>query len=62
MLYDTRHVYINGESFRASGRDATLMRTLADARTLNGRAVARASEGAQALLGEWCEAGWLHAG
>ena len=62
MLYDTRHVYINGESFRASGRDATLMRTLADARTLDGRAVARASEGAQALLGEWCEAGWLHAG
>jgi len=60
MLYDERHVYINGESFRASGRDATLMRALADRRGLDERTLARASVGAQALLGEWCEAGWLH--
>ena len=26
MLYDAHHVFINGESFVASGRDATLMR------------------------------------
>jgi 50S ribosomal protein L16 3-hydroxylase len=61
MLYDARHIYINGESFRAGGADATLMRRLADRRALGPRELARASEGARALLGEWCEAGWLHA-
>ncbi|MDQ0032767.1 50S ribosomal protein L16 3-hydroxylase [Variovorax boronicumulans] len=62
MLYDTRHIYINGESFRAGGADAALMRKLADRRALGPRELARASEGALALLGEWCEAGWVHAG
>ncbi|MBC7393724.1 MAG: cupin domain-containing protein [Variovorax sp.] len=61
MLYDARHLYINGESFRAGGRDATLMRRLADRRTLETRDLARASDDALALLGDWCEAGWLHA-
>jgi 50S ribosomal protein L16 3-hydroxylase len=62
MLYDARHLYINGESFRAGGADATLMRRLADRRALGPRELARASEGALALLAEWCEAGWIHAG
>ena len=61
MLYDKRHVYINGESFRAGGRDATLMRRLADRRTLEAKELARASDDALALLGDWCEAGWAHA-
>ncbi|MFL9669626.1 JmjC domain-containing protein [Variovorax sp. AB1(2024)] len=61
MLYDTRHVYINGESFRAGGADATLMRRLADQRRLGPRELGRASEGALALLADWSEAGWLHA-
>lgn len=61
MLYDTRHIYINGESFRAGGADAALMRKLADRRALGPRELARASEGALALLAEWCEAGWVHA-
>jgi len=61
MLYDTRHVYINGESFRAGGADATLMRRLADQRALGPRELSRASEGALALLADWSEAGWLHA-
>ncbi|MDB5752933.1 MAG: hypothetical protein JWP65_3354, partial [Ramlibacter sp.] len=30
MLHDSRHVFVNGESWRAGGRDATLMRRLAD--------------------------------
>jgi len=62
MLYDARHIFINGESFRAGGADATLMRKLADRRALGARELARASEGALALLADWCEAGWLHAG
>jgi len=61
MLYDARHLYINGESFRASGRDARLMRRLADQRSLGPRDLAKASEDARALLEDWCEAGWLHA-
>jgi 50S ribosomal protein L16 3-hydroxylase len=54
-------VFINGEAFRAGGRDAVLMRRLADARCLTGQDLARASVGARDLLGEWGKAGWLHA-
>ena len=60
-LSDARHLYLNGESFRAGGRDATLMRRLADRRALGPRELARANDGALALLAEWCEAGWAHA-
>jgi len=61
MLYDARHIYINGESFRASGRDATLMRRLADQRELAAKELRGASADALELLGDWCEAGWAHA-
>lgn len=60
MLYDPRHVFINGESYRAAGRDARLMQRLADARALNAREVAAASAEARELLSSWGEAGWLH--
>ena len=59
MVYDERHVFINGESFRAAGRDATLMRRLADERRLARADVARLGAGARALLGEWLDAGWV---
>jgi 50S ribosomal protein L16 3-hydroxylase len=60
MMYDARHVYINGESYRATGRDAALMRRLADQRCLQARDLARASAEARELLAAWCEAGWTH--
>lgn len=60
MMFDARHVFINGESFRAGGRDATLMRALADQRILGARDVARISSQARALLQSWADAGWLH--
>jgi 50S ribosomal protein L16 3-hydroxylase len=60
MMYDARHVFINGESFRASGRDARLMRSLADERELGARAVAQLSRDALELLADWVEAGWVH--
>jgi len=60
MMYDDRHVFINGESFRAGGADARLMRELADRRCLPASRVARASAPAQALLKDWHDAGWLH--
>lgn len=61
MLHDRRHVFINGEAWRAGGRDAALMRRLADTRRLDARELAQASEAARTLLLSWCEAGWLHA-
>jgi 50S ribosomal protein L16 3-hydroxylase len=60
MMHDAQHVFLNGESWRAGGRDATLMRRLADRRELSAAEVQRASEGAGELLRDWCEAGWLH--
>jgi len=59
MMYDAAHVFINGQSFRAGGRDATLMRRLADRRTLSAAEVARLSEGARDLLDQWTEDGWI---
>ena len=60
MMYDERHVFINGESFLASGRDARLMQGLCDHRELSAAEWSKASAGAQELLQSWCEAGWLH--
>ena len=60
MMFDARHIFINGESFSASGRDATLMRRLADERGLSRQDVARTSAEARALMRSWGEAGWLH--
>jgi 50S ribosomal protein L16 3-hydroxylase len=59
MMYDMQHVFINGESFRAAGRDATLMRRLADGRRLSSAEVARLSADARALLQDWLDAGWV---
>ncbi|WP_157265209.1 JmjC domain-containing protein [Azohydromonas aeria] len=59
MMYDDKFVFINGESFHAGGRDARLMRLLADAGTLTGREVAALSDGARELLDDWAAAGWV---
>jgi 50S ribosomal protein L16 3-hydroxylase len=61
MMYDARHVFINGESYRATGKDARLMRRLADERCLDALAVRRASSAARAQLREWFSAGWVRA-
>lgn len=60
MMYDEHHIFINGEAYRAGGKDAELMRRLADERRLDARLVRAASKGAKALLDEWFVAGWLH--
>ena len=60
MGYDTRHIFINGESFVAAGRDARLMHLLADARRLSTRERKGLSSGAADLVQEWLAAGWLH--
>jgi 50S ribosomal protein L16 3-hydroxylase len=60
MLYDTKHIYLNGESWRASGADARLMRALADQRRLNAAQWQSASAAAKALLRQWAQQGWCH--
>ena len=59
MLHDPQHIFINGEAFEASGRDARLMRQLADQRQLAGSDVARLSAPARDLLLGWVAAGWV---
>ena len=60
MMHDALHIFVNGESWRAAGRDAALMRKLADQRCLDAADLRRASKAAIALLQSWHEAGWLH--
>lgn len=61
MMYDGHHIFINGESYRAGGKDFTLMKKLADTRRLDRRDVNGASDDALSLLSQWCEDGWAHA-
>jgi 50S ribosomal protein L16 3-hydroxylase len=61
MVYDEQQVFFNGESFRAGGSDARLMRRLADERALAPDEVRRLGAGARALIAEWLQSGWLHA-
>ena len=61
MLYDAHHLFINGESYRAGGKDFTLMKKLADTRKLDRSDVSGASDDALSLLSQWCEDGWAHA-
>jgi 50S ribosomal protein L16 3-hydroxylase len=60
MMFDAKHVFINGEAFRAGGKDATLIRLLADQRRLNAAQVGALGVAAQALLLQWIAAGWVH--
>ena len=59
MLYDARYVFMNGEASAVRGRDATLLRRLADERALDAADVGSASRGVKALFAEWHAAGWL---
>jgi 50S ribosomal protein L16 3-hydroxylase len=59
MMYDDAHIYLNGESWRASGADARWMRILADQRSLSAQQLAKISPAARDLLSEWHASGWL---
>ena len=59
MLYDARHLFINGEAFDIGGRDARLLRRLADQRHLSGDEVAMLSADARGAVADWAGAGWL---
>lgn len=59
MLHDERNAYINGESFRATGRDMRLMRILSDTRRLSAGQVDSLSGAARELLDDWAQSGWI---
>jgi 50S ribosomal protein L16 3-hydroxylase len=61
MLYDERHIFINGESYRASGKDFGLLKELADSRSLSQGQAMGLSAQARGSLQEWLEMGWMHA-
>ena len=61
MMYDQKHIFINGESFRVAGKDARLLRVLADDRALSAMALRSLSPDAKEALLDWAYAGWLHA-
>ena len=50
MMYDDRHLFVNGEAFRIGGRDARLLRVLADRRALDRADCAALSGDAQAAF------------
>jgi 50S ribosomal protein L16 3-hydroxylase len=60
MLYDEEYVYMNGESWRCAGADATSLRLLADQRGLEAAQTAKASKAVKALLKDWMASGWIH--
>ncbi|HUP09599.1 MAG TPA: cupin domain-containing protein [Caldimonas sp.] len=60
MLYDARHAYVNGEPYRVAGRDAMLVRRLADRRALAAHDIRALTREARAQVEAWCAAGWLH--
>jgi len=59
MMYDERHVFINGESFRVGGKDARLLRDLADQRVLASASCAQLSAAAREALLDWMSASWV---
>ena len=60
MLFDPKHIFVNGESFRASGRDAKLLQKLANEKTLNAKDASILSAPAAELMQAWWEEGWWH--
>jgi 50S ribosomal protein L16 3-hydroxylase len=58
MLFDAKHIFINGESFRASGLDARLLRKLAKDKALASAQAAQLSRNAAELMQAWWEEGW----
>ncbi len=61
MMYDAKHVYLNGDSWKVAGKDAKLLRKLADERKLSAADLVAVSAELTQALGQFIEQGWLHA-
>jgi 50S ribosomal protein L16 3-hydroxylase len=61
LLYDDRHLFINGDALPWPDAGGATLRRLANARALPGPAIAAASPRALSLLYDWHRHGYLHA-
>jgi 50S ribosomal protein L16 3-hydroxylase len=61
MMYDAQQVFINGESYAVGGKDAGVLRLLADDRCISGAQIKKLSVGAHEALLDWASEGWLRA-
>jgi 50S ribosomal protein L16 3-hydroxylase len=60
MSYDSKHMFINGQSFVCAGQDAKILQKLADERMLHASDLGAASDQLTAALGEFAKEGWLY--
>jgi 50S ribosomal protein L16 3-hydroxylase len=61
MLFDRHHIFINGESFKAAGADAKVLKKLANEKLLDKAWSSKLSPAAAELMRAWWEEGWWHA-
>ncbi|MBS7807269.1 cupin domain-containing protein [Variovorax sp. PCZ-1] len=59
MSYDTKHMFINGQSFKCAGTDAKLLRKLADERQISAIELRAGSPALLPAIGEFAKEGWL---
>ncbi len=59
VLYRSKFVFINGESFQPTGTDRRLLQALADQRELSAGQIGKASPDLQESLHQWYRDGWL---
>ena len=60
MMYDAKHVYLNGDSWKVAGHDAKLLRKLADHRRLDAADLIAASAELTGAMAQFIQQGWLH--
>jgi 50S ribosomal protein L16 3-hydroxylase len=61
MMYDAKHVYLNGDGWKVAGKDGKLLRKLADARRLDAKDLHGLSDALCTALDQFVEQGWIHA-
>jgi 50S ribosomal protein L16 3-hydroxylase len=59
-MYDAKHVYLNGDSWKVAGKDAKLLRKLADERCLLAADLVAASPALKLAISQFIDQGWLH--
>jgi 50S ribosomal protein L16 3-hydroxylase len=60
MMFDAKHIFINGESFKAAGQDAKWLRKLANEKCLPAQIANQLSPNATELMQAWWEEGWWY--
>jgi 50S ribosomal protein L16 3-hydroxylase len=60
MSFDAKHMFINGQSFQCAGKDAKLLRKLANERQIDAHELRAGSPALMPAIGEFAKEGWLH--